>query len=71
MLNLNKFLEQVESLGGKISNAAARKLLGVSDVEYGNIVDFLLDEGLIIKGRGRGGSIKIPVNRNKVIEEFE
>lgn len=44
--------------GDTVSNPAAQQRLGWSDSKYWEVRDILVDKGLILRGRGRGGTVR-------------
>lgn len=48
--------------GGTISNPSAQALLGLPDAEYWKVRDALVDQGRIVRGRGRGGTLRRVIN---------
>ena len=51
------FLAALKALGGSAGNAALRGRLGWDEATYAAVKQGLLDEGTIVSGRGRGGSV--------------
>ncbi len=54
-----KLLEALAARGGSAGNQALRNDLGVADGTYTALVDLLVREGRIVRGRGRGGSVRL------------
>jgi len=54
-----RFLEVLKELGGSAGNGRLREALGWQEDTYDRARDGLLEEGLIAKGRGRGGSVAL------------
>ena len=54
-----RFLEVLKELGGSAGNGRLREALGWQEDTYDRARDALLEEGLIAKGRGRGGSVAL------------
>jgi type I restriction enzyme M protein len=54
-----RFLEALAGLGGSAGNGKLQAELGWQDATYGRVQSALLDDGLIVKGRGRGGSVAL------------
>lgn len=48
----------VPAEGGTVSNPSAQAALGLSDAEYWRVRDALVDKGRIVRGRGRGGTLR-------------
>ncbi len=55
------FLRQLPADGTGIGNGALRGALGWRENRYEQVREALLDEGVIAKGRGRGGSLRLAV----------
>jgi hypothetical protein len=53
------FLKRLKELRGSCGNLALRQKLGWQDEKYWRIRDELLDLGLVAKGRGQGGTIRL------------
>ena len=53
------FLAALKALGGSAGNAALRERLGWDEATYAAVKQGLLDEGTIVSGRGRGGSVAL------------
>lgn len=53
----NIFLKKLKTLGGRSGNTSLQHELGWDDHKYWEIHRLLLDEGLIDRGRGYGGSV--------------
>ncbi len=54
-----RFLEVLAKLGGSAGNGRIQAELGWQDGTYARVRTALLDEGKIVKGRGRGGSVAL------------
>ncbi|WP_025322101.1 type I restriction-modification system subunit M [Deferrisoma camini] len=54
-----RLLEVLATRGGSAGNQALRNDLGVADGTYTALVDLLVREGRIVRGRGRGGSVRL------------
>lgn len=54
-----RFIEVLRELGGSAGNATLRESLGWAEVTYDRAKQALVDEGAIIRGRGRGGSVSL------------
>jgi type I restriction enzyme M protein len=59
-----KFLATLEELGGSAGNGRLLAELGWQDGTYDNIRAELVEEGLIVLGRGRGGSVSLANDRD-------
>ncbi len=55
----DKFLQALADLGGSSGNIRLRETLNWAETAYDEVRDELLAAGLIIKGRGRGGSVAL------------
>jgi len=55
----DKFLQALADLGGSAGNIRLRETLNWAETVYDEVRDELLAAGLIIKGRGRGGSVAL------------
>jgi type I restriction enzyme M protein len=55
----DKFLQALADLGESAGNIRLREALNWSETAYDEVRDELLAAGLIIKGRGRGGSVAL------------
>ena len=54
-----RFLEVLAKLGGSAGNGRIQAELGWQDGTYARVRTALLDEGKIVKGQGRGGSVAL------------
>jgi hypothetical protein len=54
------FISAMEDLGGKSGNSALRENLGWTDEHYAAVKDYLIEQGNIVPGKGRGGSVALP-----------
>ena len=54
-----RFIAILEEYGGSAGNARLREALGWNESTYANVKNALIDEGLIVPGRGRGGSVAL------------
>ncbi|NVJ25793.1 MULTISPECIES: hypothetical protein [Myxococcus] len=52
-----KFLDVLTQMGGSSGNTSLMNELGWSEAEYWRLRDQLLEDGQILRGRGRGGSV--------------
>jgi len=55
----DRFLQVLESLGGNAGNGKLQAELGWQDATYSRVQAALIEDGLIVKGRGRGGSVAL------------
>lgn len=55
----NEFLEALRTEGGSAANGTLRERLGWDENEYRGVKDALLADGIIVSGRGRGGSVRL------------
>ena len=55
-----RFVEQLEALGGSAGNGRLREALGWQEETYWQVHQELIDDGTIEPGRGRGGSVALP-----------
>jgi type I restriction enzyme M protein len=58
---IEHFVATLESMGGSAGNQRLREALGWQESTYDRIKQQLLDDGRIIPGRGRGGSVALAV----------
>ncbi|AKF86607.1 hypothetical protein MFUL124B02_30195 [Myxococcus fulvus 124B02] len=56
-LQRKKFLEVLTQYGGSSGNTSLMNELGWSESEYWRLREQLIEEGQILRGRGRGGSV--------------
>ena len=54
-----QFLRVLREQGGRAGNGKLRDLLGMSEPAYASLRDQLAAQGLIVKGRGQGGSVAL------------
>lgn len=59
MAREERFLEVLAALGGSAGNGKLQAELGWQDGTYARVRAALLEEGRIVKGRGRGGSVTL------------
>lgn len=52
-------LRKLEQAGGSSGNTALMRELGWGSEKYWRVRDALLDEGALVKGRGKGGSVQL------------
>lgn len=55
----DEFLAALTGLGGSAGNGKLRETLGWDDDAYDEVKQALIDDGAIVPGRGRGGSVAI------------
>ena len=56
----DSFLAVLTGLGGSAGNAKLRETLGWDEATYDRIKQAVIDDGAVVPGRGRGGSVAIP-----------
>ena len=56
---LDEFLGALTALGGSAGNVRLREILEWDDAAYNSVKAVLVDRGLIVPGRGRGGSVAL------------
>lgn len=56
---IDRFISTLETLGGFAGNQRLREALGWQESTYGDIKQQLIEEGRIVPGRGRGGSVAL------------
>lgn len=56
---VEKFIKVLSEAGGSAGNGRLRDLLGWTEATYANVKDTLVEDGTIIPGRGRGGSVSL------------
>ena len=56
---LDEFLGALTALGGSAGNVRLRVVLEWDDAAYNSVKAVLVDRGLIVPGRGRGGSVAL------------
>ncbi len=54
-----RFLEVLAGLGGSAGNGKLQAELGWQDATYARVQEALIEDGRIVKGRGRGGSVAL------------
>ncbi|CTP90233.1 type I restriction-modification system subunit M [Xanthomonas graminis] len=57
--NIERFLATLQSLGGSAGNGKLREELGWQENTYLRIKQVLIEQGDIVSGRGRGGSVAL------------
>ncbi|WP_372391423.1 N-6 DNA methylase [Xanthomonas sp. NCPPB 3582] len=57
--NTERFLAMLQSLGGSAGNSKLREELGWQESTYLRIKHLLIEQGDIVSGRGRGGSVAL------------
>lgn len=71
-MDKQKFLDWIAENGGKVTNKAAKEFLGFDSDQLEKAKALLINEGLIIKWRCRGGGIAIVAfPGDDVVREFE
>ena len=61
----NRFIEALKELGGSAGNGSLSSELGWAESTYQRVKTHLIDEGVIVPGRGRGGSVAL-VSKSKL-----
>ena len=56
---LDEFLGALTALGGSAGNVRLREVLEWDDAAYNSVKAALVNRGLIVPGRGRGGSVAL------------
>lgn len=56
---IDKFITQLQAEGNSAGNKKLQEKLSLSDNDYSWVKDYLINEGVIVPGRGRGGSVKL------------
>ncbi len=64
----DKFLKVLAELGGSAGNGSLRDALNWAEVTYAAVKDELVAEGIIVLGRGRGGSVSLAGRPERVVE---
>lgn len=59
----DRFVETLSELGGSAGNGRLRETLGWQDDTYWNVHAALVEDGTIVAGRGRGGSVAVAAAR--------
>ena len=68
----DKFVTTLTELGGSAGNGRLRETLEWTEATYNSVKDDLLAEGLIVLGRGRGGSVSLAeTGEEEAVEEAE
>jgi chromosome segregation ATPase len=57
----DQLLSRLREVGGKSGNVSLREALGWNDATYNEVKDYLVSSGKLVLGKGRGGSIALPV----------
>jgi hypothetical protein len=60
--DVNQFLAALRDSGGKAGNKSMQDTLGWAEERYEQVKAVLVESGLIVPGRGRGGSVAFPMN---------
>ena len=55
----DKFIAVLTELGGSAGNGRLRETLGWTDANYDAVKEELIAEGVVVPGRGRGGSVSL------------
>jgi type I restriction enzyme M protein len=55
----DRFLRTLKQLGGSAGNGKLRETLGWDEASYDRMKQALIDDGAIVPGRGRGGSVAL------------
>lgn len=58
---IDKFINELKSLGNSAGNKRLQDTLNLSEKDYTWIKDYLITTGTIATGRGRGGSVRLVV----------
>lgn len=58
-VQLKRFVETLRELGGSAGNIRLQHELDLNEDEYWRLREKLLEEGLLVRGRGRGGSVTL------------
>ena len=61
------FMDQVPAEGTPIGNQRLREVLGWDENRYASVRDALVNQGVITKGRGRGGSVRLVLGATKAV----
>lgn len=56
---LDDFLGGLEELGGSAGNGKLRQQLGWDEATYDTVKAALIEKGILVPGRGRGGSVAL------------
>lgn len=56
---LDDFLGGLEALGGSSGNGKLRALLGWDEANYDSVKAALIEKGMVVPGKGRGGSVAL------------
>lgn len=65
----DKFLEALTQLGGSAGNARLREALQWDEETYAAVKDALIESGVILTGRGRGGSVLLAAGIGGDVQE--
>jgi hypothetical protein len=55
----SRFFNLLKEQGGSAGNASLREALSWDEVKYEEVKGALIEQGLIVSGRGRGGSVRL------------
>lgn len=67
---IGRLIGALETLGGSAGNQRLREALGWQESTYDRIKQQLIEEGRIIPGRGRGGSVALAATSHAANKEF-
>lgn len=56
---INKFIDVIKDNGNSAGNKKIQDTLSLSDKDYTWVKDHLINQGLVVPGRGRGGSLRL------------
>lgn len=68
----NVFVSTLKAFGGKAGNISMKAALNWEDKDFYNMIkERLVNKGVIVKSRGKGGSVKLiePLELTEVVEE--
>ena len=66
----DKFVIVLTELGGSAGNGRLRDSLGWAEATYGVVKGELIDDGVVIPGRGRGGSVSLAgAEKTQIVQE--
>ncbi len=65
-----RFIEALRELGGSAGNGRLRDMLGWQDDTYRSVHASLIEDGTIVAGRGRGGSVAFAQARGASLDLF-
>lgn len=67
--DIDRFLEALTQLGGSAGNARLREALQWDEESYAGVKDALIESGVILTGRGRGGSVLLAAGVGGEVQE--